>query len=76
MREDFQSDAEYIRARIDWGVEQGISKAKESEMRRELEAQISEAKGKYNSRMIALKAEDPEIEELVQPGKYQGTDLD
>lgn len=65
QREAFTTEADYIRALTRWEVKQEMKSEKENEQRQAVEAQANEARGRYNEKMIALQAENPEYEELI-----------
>jgi len=65
-RDDFQTDAEYLRALVKWEAKQTVKAEREAEQLATIEEQIREARSNYNSRMIALQAENEEYKELMQ----------
>lgn len=65
-RESFQTDAEYVRALTRWEVRQEIKAEREASEKQAFEAQVKEARSNYNTRMIALQAENEEFKELMQ----------
>jgi hypothetical protein len=65
QRENFTTEAEYIRAITRWEVKQELKAEREAEEKKTYEAQVNEARSKYNSRMIALQAENEDYKELM-----------
>ena len=65
-RESFQTDAEYNRAVVRWEVKQEMKAEAESAQRQAFEEQVKEARSRYNTRMIALQAENEEYKELLE----------
>ena len=64
-RDAFQSDAEYLKAFTRWEVKQEMKAEREAEQKAAFEEQIKEARKNYNTRMIALQNENPELKELL-----------
>lgn len=64
-RESFETEAEYIRALTRWEVKQEIKADREASEKQAAEAQVKEARDRYNARMIALQAENEEFKELM-----------
>ena len=65
-RESFQTDAEYNRAVVRWEVKQEMKAEAEAAQRQAFNEQVKEARNRYNTRMIALQAENEEYKELMQ----------
>ena len=65
-RESFQTDAEYVRALTRWEVKQEIKAERQAEQQQAAEAEIKEARDRYNKRMIALQSENEEYRELME----------
>lgn len=64
-RDDFQTEAEYIRALTRWEVKQEIKAEREAEETAKVEASNNAARGRYNQRMIALQADNEDYKELM-----------